>query len=116
MEDVDEKMLPTRLSHLQAFLLAVQKFRILKPKVYIIVHPTLGIDMWAHAAVYRQIFELLQEGASVILISPDADELVNLCDKVMLCGRNREDRVILNAEEMDRGEFKHQIITNLLEK
>ena len=78
MDGVDGGMLPAALSHLQAFLLALRKCRILKPQVYVIVHPTLGIDMWTHSIVYREIHSLLEEGACVLLISPDADELGSL--------------------------------------
>ncbi|RKJ51765.1 sugar ABC transporter ATP-binding protein [bacterium 1XD42-54] len=78
MDGVDGGMLPAALSHLQAFLLALRKCRILKPQIYVIVHPTLGIDMWTHSIVYREIHSLLEEGACVLLISPDADELGSL--------------------------------------
>lgn len=116
MDGVDGGMLPAALSHLQAFLLALRKCRILKPQVYVIVHPTLGIDMWTHSIVYREIHSLLEEGACVLLISPDADELGSLCNKILFLDRMGRNKGSLCLEELRQERSRQQIVRNLLEK
>lgn len=116
MDGVDGGMLPAALSHLQAFLLALRKCRILKPQIYVIVHPTLGIDMWTHSVIYREIHSLLEEGACVLLISPDADELGSLCNKILFLDRTGRNKGSLCLEELRQEQSRQQIVRNLLEK
>lgn len=116
LEGLDKEMLPDKLSNLQSFLLALRKCRVLKPQVYLIVHPTLGIDMWTHSAVYSAISSLLKDGASVLLISPDADELLNLCDKILFLDRHGKNKGTLYAEEIKKEQSRHRVVSSLLEK
>ncbi len=53
------------------------------PKVVIFDEPTRGIDAAARADVYKIIMGLKEQGVSVLLISSDMEEIVELADRVV---------------------------------
>ena len=53
------------------------------PKVVILDEPTRGIDAGARGDVYSIIHHLKNRGVSVLLISSDMEEIVELSDRVM---------------------------------
>lgn len=59
------------------------------PKLLILDEPTRGIDAAARGDVYSIIHELRKEGVSVLLISSDMEEIVELSDRVMTVYRGR---------------------------
>ncbi|QQO11275.1 sugar ABC transporter ATP-binding protein [Breznakiella homolactica] len=52
------------------------------PKVLILDEPTRGIDVSAKAEIYSIINELAKEGVSIILISSELPEIINMSDRV----------------------------------
>ncbi len=54
------------------------------PQVLILDEPTQGVDIGAKSAIYHTIDEFAMAGGAVIVASPDADELVRLCDRVLV--------------------------------
>lgn len=59
------------------------------PKLVILDEPTRGIDAAARGDVYSIIHELREEGVSVLLISSDMEEIVELSDRVMTVCQGR---------------------------
>lgn len=59
------------------------------PKLLILDEPTRGIDAAARGDVYSIIHELRNEGVSVLLISSDMEEIVELSDRVMTVCQGR---------------------------
>lgn len=55
-----------------------------EPKVLLLDEPTQGVDVGAKASVYRQIAAAADTGMGVIVASSDAEELVHLCDRVIV--------------------------------
>jgi ABC-type uncharacterized transport system ATPase subunit len=53
-----------------------------QPRLILAVHPTYGLDVGATEQVHRVLLERTQEGAGVLLVSEDLDELLSLCDRV----------------------------------
>ena len=53
------------------------------PKLLILDEPTRGIDAAARGDVYSIIHELRNQGVSVLLISSDMEEIIELSDRVM---------------------------------
>ena len=52
------------------------------PKLLIISHPTWGIDAGAEHAIRESLIELSQNGTSIIVISQDLDELLEITHKI----------------------------------
>lgn len=52
------------------------------PKVLICAHPTWGVDVGAALAIHQALLELRDQGASILLISEDIDELFLLADRM----------------------------------
>lgn len=50
--------------------------------IYLLDEPTRGIDIGAKEAIYNLIWELTEQGASVIVISSAINELLRLCDTI----------------------------------
>ena len=53
-----------------------------KPKILIISHPTWGIDAGAEHSIRESLIELSQNGTSIIVISQDLDELIEITHKI----------------------------------
>lgn len=55
-----------------------------EPKVLLLDEPTQGVDVGAKASIYRHITEAARDGMAVMIASSDAEELVHLCDRVLV--------------------------------
>ncbi|WP_338040638.1 ABC transporter ATP-binding protein [Marinomonas ostreistagni] len=53
-----------------------------QPKVLICAHPTWGVDVGAALAIHQALLTLRDQGASILLISEDIDELFLLADRM----------------------------------
>ena len=54
-----------------------------QPRIVILDDPTRGVDVGAKSEVYKIVAKLIESGVSVILISNDLEELVNVCDRII---------------------------------
>jgi ABC-type sugar transport system ATPase subunit len=52
-----------------------------KPKVIILDEPTRGIDIGSKAEIYEIIDDLASQGVSVILVSSELPEIINMCNR-----------------------------------
>nr|WP_255599907.1 ABC transporter ATP-binding protein [Afifella sp. IM 167] len=59
------------------------------PKILIAAQPTRGLDEGAVAAVHGEILEARRQGAGVLLISEDLDEVLALADRVQAIVKGR---------------------------
>ncbi len=60
-----------------------------KPKIILANQPTRGLDVGAAAAVQRLLFEARAEGAGIILMSEDLEELLQVSDRIAVLYRGR---------------------------
>lgn len=60
-----------------------------RPRVMVAVHPTRGLDVGATAGVHRLLLEQRDEGAAILLISEDLDEILALSDRVVVLYEGR---------------------------
>ncbi|KQX68549.1 ABC transporter ATP-binding protein [Paenibacillus sp. Root444D2] len=54
------------------------------PKLMVAVHPTQGLDVGATEGVHQLLEELRCKGSSVLLISEDLDEVLQLADRILV--------------------------------
>ena len=59
------------------------KWLLTKPKVILLDEPTRGIDVGAKYEIYSLINELTSEGAAVLVISSELEELIGICDRIV---------------------------------
>jgi len=72
--------------------------------VFLLDKPTEGIDVGAKTEFYRLIFNLAKQGAGILLVSSELDELLNLSHRIYALSRGSL------VEEFDAGRVtKHQL-------
>ena len=69
------------------------------PKILILDYPTIGVDIKAKSEIYRILDKLTEEGVSIILITPEFEEIQVLCDRVLVM---RDGKIVkeLDSEEL----------------
>lgn len=72
----------------------LQKFIIgreilLGPKLLILAHPTWGVDVGAAAAIHQAVVDLRNNGAAVLVVSEDLEELFAICDRIAVIANGR---------------------------
>lgn len=66
---------------------ALGKWLVRRPKVLILDEPTRGIDVGAKYEIYRLMGELAAQGVALLAISSEIEELIGLCDRILVMAR-----------------------------
>ena len=61
----------------------------LRGKLYIFEDPTAGVDVGAKAEIYRLFNVALQDGAAILIVSTDFEEVANVCHRALVFDRGR---------------------------
>ena len=80
------------------------KWLLAQPSVFIMDEPTRGIDVGAKVEIYGLINELVDRGAAVLIISSELEELIGLCDRILVMNRGEI------RDELRRAEFNRERI------
>ena len=80
------------------------KWLLREPKVLILDEPTRGIDVGAKFEIYQLIHALADRGAGVLVISSEMEELMGLCDRILVM------RSGALVDELPRAEFDRERI------
>ena len=69
------------------------------PRIILLDEPTRGVDVGAKFDIYRLIRRLSAQGVSIIMVSSELNELIGLCDRMLVM---RDQRVvdIVSAQHM----------------
>ncbi len=70
-------------------------------RILVVANPTVGLDFAATASVHNRLIERRNNGAALLLISEDLDELVQLSDRIAVMSRG-EIVHETSAQELDR--------------
>ena len=77
-----------------------------RPRLILLDEPTQGVDVGARAEIYRFVNGAAEEGASVVLVASDLDELAHVADRVIVLRGGRATREVagdrLNAHTLIR--------------
>jgi ribose transport system ATP-binding protein len=80
------------------------------PRILVLDDPTQGVDVGAKAAIHQLLREVAEAGTAVILCSVEANDLVGLCDRVLVL---REGRALAELTGDDVSE--HQLLLTALQ-
>ena len=58
-----------------------------QPRVLVAANPTQGLDIRATNYVHQRLVDDRAEGGAIVLISQDLDELLTLCDRIVVLYR-----------------------------
>ncbi|MEQ9643286.1 MAG: sugar ABC transporter ATP-binding protein [Alphaproteobacteria bacterium] len=62
----------------------IAKWLATKPEVLLLMDPTRGIDVGTKQELYQLLHQLAAGGTAVLLYSTDYDELIGMCDRVLI--------------------------------
>ena len=66
------------------------KWLALDPMVLLLNDPTRGIDVGAKAEVHQVVRELAAKGVAILVWSSESDELLGICDRIVVLGNGRK--------------------------
>jgi ABC-type sugar transport system ATPase subunit len=79
-------------------------------QVFLLDEPTRGVDVAARSEIYREINELAEAGAAIVMVSSDLPELLGMADRILVLRRGRL-VAELNAKETTQEEIlKHAAV------
>ncbi len=65
------------------------KWLLAEPEILVLDEPTRGIDIGAKAEIYKIIADLTAQGRTVIMISSELEEILGMCDRVIVLYHGR---------------------------
>ena len=77
---------------------AIGKWLAMGPKVLILDEPTRGIDVGAKAEIYKLVRTLANNGAVILIISSDMEEVLHLSDRIAVMHEGRITGVLDEAD------------------
>lgn len=84
------------------------KWLAMKPQVFILDSPTVGIDVGAKNYIYQTVKSKAQEGMGIIFISDELPELLANCDRIILMRRGRLGES-WRSDEIDNDKLQHEM-------
>jgi ABC-type sugar transport system ATPase subunit len=57
--------------------------------VLVLAEPTAGVDVGAREALYELLRGRARQGLSIVLASSDTEDLLSMCDRVLVLRRGR---------------------------
>ncbi len=65
------------------------KWLMTRPRLLMLDEPTRGVDVGAKAEIYRLLLEAASEGIGIVVSSSENEELLTLCDRILVMFRGR---------------------------
>lgn len=85
----------------------ISKWLASEADVMIFDEPTHGIDVGAKNEIYQLIYRLADEGKAIVIVSSEMEEIIGLCDRILVMCEGR----IMG--ELQRAEFTQEKILDL---
>ncbi len=82
----------------------------IKPKLFVLHGPTVGVDVGSKDTIFRIIQKLAGDGMGVIIVSDDLPELLQNCDRIMVM---RKGMIVeaFDAERIDEDTLYRALVT-----
>jgi ABC-type sugar transport system ATPase subunit len=91
---------------------SISKWLAANSKILILDEPTRGVDVGAKAEIYRIMRELTGRGISIIMISSELPEILNLSDRIMVVAKGRISHVFESPENLKEEEILAKCVAN----
>ena len=62
----------------------IGKWIVTKPEIFIVDEPTRGVDVGAKYEIYKLLLKLASEGAAILFISSEMEELMGISDRIVV--------------------------------
>jgi ribose transport system ATP-binding protein len=85
----------------------IGKWLLCDPKIFILDEPTKGIDVGAKYDVYNYMNNLVAEGAAILMISSEVEELMGICDRIVVMSKGTI------RGEFDRSDYDQEKILKM---
>ncbi|MDX6685950.1 MAG: ribose transport system ATP-binding protein, partial [Baekduia sp.] len=69
-----------------------------RPALLLLHEPTQGVDIGARRQIFRRIRSAAVDGAAVVCVSSDYEQLAMICDRVLVFAHGRIGRELEGAE------------------
>lgn len=84
--------------------IVLAKWMATEPEVIILDEPTRGVDVGAKYEIYLLMHEMIRAGKTLIMISSEMEELINMSDRILVLSEGRQ------AGELKKEEFDQERI------
>lgn len=88
--------------------LVLAKWLSIRPKILLMDEPTKGVDLVSKQEINNHIMNLAKDGMSIILVSSELEELISLCDRVLIINEGQI------KGEMSQSEIRSNLSTLIL--
>jgi ABC-type sugar transport system ATPase subunit len=85
----------------------IGKWLLTHPTVFLVDEPTRGVDVGAKFEIYSHLNALAAEGSAILFVSSEMEELMGVCDRVLVMARGRI------TGELQRSEFSQRRLLEL---
>ena len=85
----------------------IGKWMLKEPRIFLLDEPTRGVDVGAKFEIYTLVGEMVRKGAAVLVVSSEIEELIGLCDRILVMRHG-----VLSGE-VARPEFAPEAIVSL---
>jgi ribose transport system ATP-binding protein len=68
---------------------AIAKWLVNDPKIFLLDEPTRGVDVGAKSEIYAVVERLAATGAAVLFISSELEEILRISDRVLVMHEGR---------------------------
>jgi ribose transport system ATP-binding protein len=102
LRPVDPQMNAMNFSGGNQQKIVIMKWIIAGAKLFIFDEPTKGVDVGAKIEIYTIINQLLEQGASIIMISSEIPEIMGMSDRIMTIYEGIQTGIIDNNENVNQ--------------
>jgi ribose transport system ATP-binding protein len=67
----------------------IGKWLLIDPELLIMDEPTRGVDVGAKYEIYNYVNDLALKGAGILFISSEMEELIGICDRILVMSKGR---------------------------
>jgi ribose transport system ATP-binding protein len=85
--------------------IVIMKWLLSGAKVFIFDEPTKGVDVGAKVEIYNIMNQLLEDGASIIMVSSEMDEILGMSDRVMVMYEGKQMGILDNDGSVGQEEI-----------